>query len=248
MDTVPFYLDWQFWSAVVAVIALLLSQLPPVHVLLRRPRLRCETFSRMHLTHKVGNPNAQWHLIIENTGGKAVRVKSISLVFAKTGGPSFELPAQNYLRTPDATENVLLTPFRLAVGEEWAHIVNFFALFSRDEDKQYRQLESAIRSNILSQKEDLANKDKLCEADPQFVLPLMDFFESQFKWEPGEYDVELKVVTDLPGANISQRYRFSLFESESNELRAYSDKYKYGAGVCYLSPEQPGIIVPVHEK
>lgn len=94
MPSLPFYLDWQFWSAVVAAFALVLSQLPPVHVLLRRARLSCETYSRMHLTHKIGNPNAQWHLIIENAGGKAIRVKGIYLVFSREGGPSFELPAQ----------------------------------------------------------------------------------------------------------------------------------------------------------
>jgi len=248
MPSTPFYLDWQFWSALVAIIALILSQLPPVHVLLRRPRLRCETFSRMHLTHKVGNPNAQWHIIIENVGGKAVRVKSISLVFSKADGQSFELPAQNYLRKPDATENVLLTPFRLAVGDEWAHIVNFFSIFSREEDKAYRQLESAIRSDILAQRENPVNRDKLCEADPLLVRNLMAFFERHFQWEPGEYHVELRIVTDLTDANISQRYRFSLFESESKELRDYSEKYRFGAGVYYMSPEQPGIIVPVHEN
>ena len=83
MPSVPFYADWQFWSAVAAVVAILLSQLPPVHVLLRRPKLRCEAFSRMHLTHKVGNPNAQWHLIVENKGGRAIRVKNIAVKFTK---------------------------------------------------------------------------------------------------------------------------------------------------------------------
>ena len=248
MPPTPFYLDWQFWSAVVAAIALVLSQLSPVHVLLRRACLRCETFSRMHLTHKIGNPNAQWHLIIENIGGKAIRVKAMSLVFTKAGGPSFELPAQNYLRTSDASENVMFTPFRLAPGDEWAHIVNFFALFSRDDNKLYRQLESAIRSDILGQREDPANKDKFLVADPKSVQPLMAFFARQFKWEPAEYQVELRILTDLPKANVSQRYRFSLFESESNELRNYSDGYRYGAGVYWVSPAQPGIVVPVHEN
>lgn len=248
MPQPPFYFDWQFWSAVVAALALGLSQLPPIHVFLRRARIRCEAFSRMHLTHKVGNPNAQWHLIIENTGGKAVRVKSISLVFTKEGGKSFELPAQNYLRTADATENVMFTPFRLAPGEEWAHVLTFFTLFSRDDDKEYRLLESAIRSEIVQQKEDPANKEKLCEANPQSVQGLLSFFERQFKWEPGEYAAELKVVTDVSTANLSQRFRFSLFESESKELRTYTDGYRYGAGVYWVSPTQPGLLVPVREE
>jgi hypothetical protein len=132
----PFYADWQFWSAVAAFIALALSQLSPIHILLRRSKLRCEAFSRLHLTHKVGNPNSQWHLIIENTGGRSVRIKSISLTFRRAGGDSFTLPAQNYLRTPDATDHVMLTPFRLQPGEEWGHVLTFFNMYTRDDDKE----------------------------------------------------------------------------------------------------------------
>lgn len=249
MPSAPFYKDWQFWSAVVAAVALALSQLPPIHILLRRARLRCEAFSMMHITHKVGNPNAQWHLILENTGGRSIRIKEISLSFSKDGGQSFKLPIQNYLRTPDANQNVMFTPFRLAPGEEWAHVINFFALFSRQEDKEYRVLESKIRSEILAQKEDYAKKDVLCEASSIAVQNLMGFFDKHFKWDPGEYEIELGVITDHPKANLCKKYRFSLFESESNELRGYTEGYRYGAGVYWVSPaQQPGLLILVHEK
>jgi hypothetical protein len=32
----PLYMDWSFWAVVVAFIAMLLSQLPPIHVLLKK--------------------------------------------------------------------------------------------------------------------------------------------------------------------------------------------------------------------
>ncbi|MBU1299352.1 MAG: hypothetical protein KKE83_06870 [Proteobacteria bacterium] len=248
MTPTPFYFDWQFWSAVAALIALFLSQLPPLHVIFRKAALGCEAFSRMHITHKVGNPNAQWHLIIENTGGRSLRVKGITLTFRKAGGVQFNLPAQSYLRTPDSTDSVMFTPFRLAPGEEWAHIITFFDLFSRDDEKEYRRLESDIRSDILSQKEDPLNKDKLCEANPATVEKLIAFFRRHFKWEHGEYEFELTVITNIEKANINRKFRFSLFETESNELAGYSEMYRIGAGVYWVSSAQPGLIVPVHEK
>lgn len=248
MIPVPFYFDWQFWSAMMAAIALTLSQLPPVHVMFRRARLGCETFSRMHLTHKVGNPNAQWHLIIENTGGKPIRVKSISLTFTRAGGSTFELFAQSYLRTPEATEAVMFTPFRLKPGEEWAHVLTFFSLFGRDDEKEYRILESEIRSDILAQKEQAENKERMCEANTEAVRKILRFFERHFKWTAGEYDLELKVITDRPEANISRSYRFSLFESESKELHDYSDGYRYGAGVYWVTAAHSGLVVPLHEN
>jgi hypothetical protein len=247
-SSTPFYLDWQFWSAVVALAALFLSQLPPLHILLRRPKLRCDAFSRLHITHKLGNPNAQWHLIIENAGGRALRVKAISLIFRRSGGKVFTLPAQNYLRTPDATENVMLAPFRLKPGEEWAHVLSFFNMYSRDDDKEYRRLESAIRTDILRQKEDPANKDRLCEAAPASVELATAFFSRHFLWDSGEYELELSVETDRPEANLKRTYLFSLFESEAGELRSYSDGYMYGAGVYWVSQAQPGLLLPIREK
>jgi hypothetical protein len=248
MPPVPFYADWQFWSAIAAIAALILSQVPPIHVLLRRAKLQCEAFTRLHITHKVGNPNAQWHLIVENTGGRAVRVKSISLTFSRVGDPSFTLPAQNYLRSPDATENVLLTPFRLGPGEEWAHVLSFFNLYTRDDEKKYRLLESKIRTDIIGQRELLENKANLCEAAPENVEPAMAFFNSHFKWEAGEYELVLAVETDPKETSLIRHYSFSLFESESAELRGYSEGYKHGDGVFWFSQAQPGLNVPVKEK
>jgi hypothetical protein len=248
MPPVPLYVDWQFWSAIAAIVAIVLSQIPPVHVFLRKPKLQCEAFDRLYITHKVGNPNAQWHLIIENTGGSTIRINSISLTFRRAGNQAFTLPAQNYLRTPDATESVMLTPFRLAPGEEWAHVISFFNLYTRDDDKEYRRLESSIRTDILGQKELSENKDRLCEATPNSIELAMSFFKSHFKWDAGEYDLELTVETDREKASLKHKYLFSLFEAESTELRGYSDIYKYGAGVYWDSPAQPGLNVPVREQ
>ena len=246
-NSAPFYTDWQFWSALAALLALVLSQLPPIHVLLRRAKLRCEAFSRLHLTHKVGNASSHLHLINENVGGRAIRVKTIFLTFQKSGGQPFTLPVQNYLRTPDATDNVMFTPFRLEPGEEWAHVLTFFNLYSREDEKEYRRLESAIRTDILSQKEVPENRDRICEAAPTSVDLAMKFFDRKFQWSPGEYELELRVQTDRPEADIVRSYRFTLFESESAELRGYSDSYKYGAGVYWVSQAQPGILVPIQE-
>lgn len=60
----PVYLDWSFWAVVVAAIAIVLSQLPPVLRWFRRTRIDLETYSRILITHKFGNPNLQLHLIL----------------------------------------------------------------------------------------------------------------------------------------------------------------------------------------
>ena len=94
----PFYMDIKFWSFVLSGVALVLSQLPPLRLLLRRAKLSLDVFSHISVSHRFGNPNAQLHLIVSNMGGRNVRVKSISLKFSPSSGESFTLPAFNYLQ------------------------------------------------------------------------------------------------------------------------------------------------------
>lgn len=86
MTTTPFYLDWTFWTAVVALLALVLSQFPPLYVLFRPAQLEVEAFERIHVSHNLGEPNATLHLLITNSGGREVQIKSISLSFHPDGG------------------------------------------------------------------------------------------------------------------------------------------------------------------
>lgn len=69
-ETIPLYLDWSFLAVVVAAIAIVLSQLPPVHLWFRSARLDIEPYSRIHITHRVGNPNIQLHLILAMLAGE----------------------------------------------------------------------------------------------------------------------------------------------------------------------------------
>jgi hypothetical protein len=243
---VPFYTDWTFWAVVVSVAALALSQLPPIHILLRRARLEVEAYSKIHLTHKVGNPNAQLHLIISNSGGREIRVKSVLLHFRRGDEDRFTLPAQNYLPAPDSKGSVLLTSFRLKPRDEWAHIVNFHQVFSRQEEKEYRAMESNLKNDIFS-KRNRVDEKILAEADSAYVRPFMEFFDRKFRWHPGEYELTLEVVTNPEKAGLRKNYRITIFESDSAELRDYIDEYKYGDGIYFDSGHHVGIIVPLVE-
>ena len=70
----PFYLDWTFRVFVVAAIAVVLFQRPPLNILLRRAKLEVEAYSTLALFRKLVNPNAQLNLIITNTGGRRIKI------------------------------------------------------------------------------------------------------------------------------------------------------------------------------
>jgi hypothetical protein len=245
----PFYLDWKFWSFVVAALALCLSQLPPLHILFRRKRMEVEAYSQMHLSHRIGNPNVQLHLILNNTGGREIRVRGIELAIKRGTDESFVVPAKNYYQKPADKETVLLTPFKLKPGEEWAHVVNFLNFFSRQDERLYKQLESNLRLDIGTKRLALVDKNTVVEADDANVIPLIGFFTSKFRWKDGEYEMTLRADTEPPGILKDSTFRFTLFESDSAELIRHTTEYKFGWGVFLPSgPDSVGIFVPIAEK
>lgn len=248
MTPAPVYFDWQFWSAIVALFALslLLSQLPPIHLWFRPRRLDVEVHSRLQVTHAVGNPNVGMYVSIRNTGGRELRIRATTLVVARDNTSLGTLPAQNYFETPSSQHSVLFVPFSLKPGETWAHGANFLQLFDRATEKQYRESESALGSDIRQKLAARGEGDKQAvAAEPHLVKPFLDLFERLFVWLPGEYVVELKVDAEPGATSFSKKYRFTLYESESQALKSQVEDYPYGVGVSYSVDRHPGAFVPL---
>ena len=233
----PFYTDMKFWALVVSLLALLLSQLPPVR-LWRRVRLTVEAFSHLFITHKFGNPNAQLHLIVINSGGRQVRVTGISLRVSTNTTEEFMIPAASYLQKQGDKEAILFTPFTLKPEDEWAHIINFYPMLSRADDKLVRNFVSIIRADIGEKVKQRGEDKQPVIADDASVAPFMDLLKRQFKWNPNEYEMDVILTTVPPNSVPEQRFRFVLYESDTEDLRRVADGYKYGAGVFFDADER----------
>lgn len=241
----PFYLDWTFWAAVVAFLALVLSQLPPLYVLFRPAQLDVEAFERIHVSHNMGEPNATLHLLITNGGGREVKIKSISLDFHPDGGEHFELQSRGYYHFPADQSAIIFTPFRLKSHEEWSYIVNFFSLRSRAEEREVNQIISAIKNNIIPRKAEPGNDKVWVEVPHELVTPAIEYFHRKFKWSAGEYEVTLNVVAEPKKASLTKKYRITVFESDNIQLIDETKRYKLGAGVYFNDTEKVPIFFPL---
>lgn len=243
-----FYLDWQFWAAVVAVLALVLSQLPPVRLWFRPKRLEVEVHSRIQVTHKVGNPNVGMYVSVRNTGGRELRIRSLQISLTRDNAPLAVLSAQNYFESPSSQSSVLFVPFSLKPGEAWAHGTNFLNLFDRATEKLYREGESALGADIRAKlKARPAGDERPVVAEPALVAPFLALFERLFVWQPGEYVAELRVLAEPGSASFSRSYRFTLYESDSTELRSHTEDYKFGGGLSYNVDRHVGAFVPLSQ-
>jgi hypothetical protein len=248
MTEVPFYSDWRFWQWTVSVSALIVSLAPHIYNhLIKGAKITLDLGRRIVVHHTMGNPNVTLFLIIQNVGGKTVKVRSITLELKKDG-KCYTIPAQSYYPEISEPKLAILPPFRLAANVDWTHNVYLFPAFSRENQIKYQKISSDLKSNILPKIPVVAvpggpgTPGNYIEADAQFAHAVIEFFNQNFMWEVGEYTGTITVNTEPKKATISKTFRFTLFESESTELRNYSNDYKYGLGVYFFNSErQPGI-------
>ncbi len=244
----PLYLDWSFWAVIVASIAVILSQIPPIHVLLKRARLDLEVYSKISITHKVGNPNLQLHLVLNNIGGRKIRVKSIEIHLSRDGKDLVVLPALNYLQQQSSKENLLFTAFSLKPNDEWGHIVNFLNYFGREDEKRYQEIEGNMLADYRKNKSSTQNKDENIHEHPSaLVESAQSFYNEKFIWSPGEYQMKVKVNTDNEAADLLKTYRFSVFESQTSTLSAITEYFKYGGGLWWDPNLQTAVILEISE-
>lgn len=252
--TVPLYSNWAFWAVIVAAIAIILSQLPPLYLLFKKAKLDIELYSKIHITHMIGNPNLQCHVILNNIGGRRLRIKYISAKIERDGNPIVTLPAQNYDTNPRGTSTILFTRFTLNTEAEWGNSINFFDLFNRTEERNFKEAEALLKEDLY--KKHLDNKDNakpekkvLIKAKEPLVKPFLEMFNKRFIWESGEYKLIITVSAKPLREEIEKQFRFTLFETDSNNLRKYTEDYATGLGVCYNSIEKhPGIFIQITEE
>ncbi len=242
------YLDWSFWTVLIAGLALVLSQLPPIHLMIRRAKLDLEIYSKVSITHKLGNPNLQLHLILTNIGGRKVRIKNIQVEVTMDNENTFSLPAQNYLQNQNDKETLLFTSFSIAPGGEWAHIVNFLNFFNREDEREYQRIEGDMLSDFRARRSEInEEKGQFLEHPPETTSAALEFFERSFLWNPGEYTMKVDVLTDEKSANFRKSYRFTIFESHTATLRAISEHFKYGGGLWWNPNVQTSVILEVKD-
>lgn len=241
-----FYLDWQFWAAFVAFLALVLSQLPPVITFLKKRKLTLEKHRLVTVSHRVGAPNLSTFLILKNEGGSSLNIKSIELIVTKDKMEEFQLMGNGYLKNSNDPQYTMLTPFELNREESWGHTIVFNELWSRKQQQRYRQLESNIRNHIFEKsKENPLSPGELHEAREEDIQKINVFFEENFKWDEGEYSFQINVYGEQRVILVSDSFDFVLFENESKELESYHEEYKHGAGIYYNSVKQIGIVLDI---
>lgn len=221
--------DWAFWTALLAGISIVLSQMAPVRLWFKGRKLSLQAYNSIALHHEMGSPLAQMHLILTNDGGQVIRISAVHARFTRDDRPSFTLPLLNYLSEKQGSGEILFTPVRIPVGSDWSETCNFFRRFGRDSERTRRAIQAKMQNDIFEKRR--ISPDELAEADPRLVAEAASFFDQNFMWEAGEYLLDIEV--EFSGGSLKRSYGFTLFESQAEDLRRSKERYKYGEGVYY---------------
>lgn len=245
---VHFYSNWTFWAVAISVVALILSQLPPISMMLRKKKVVIEPYSIIALTHRVGNPNIRWTLGFRNEGGTTVRIKRVKCELIYNGASIIEMDSNNYFRQDDS-KPMIFTGFSLRPDDEAFYDVHFFKMFDRFENRNFRVNVSALREDIEAKREaNIVDERGVAEAEQSLVDPFIEMFNQKFSLNPGEYHIRIKTISEPSQAAPIQEYRFTLYESDSEELRKYVEDYKYGTGIYFDLPDKnTGVFVNIEK-
>jgi len=130
----------QLW---IAVLALILSQLPPLRDLLRGTKIRLNTKEQFTLDTFLGRLEVIIFLDIHNTGGKAVSISKIYCVIQRDKEHVWNLPARTYLTNEG---EILIGGIPLKPGEHWSQSVRCYDLWEEEEEEEVTNIISRFRT------------------------------------------------------------------------------------------------------
>ena len=228
-----------FWSVLVAVVAIALSQIPPIRELVRGADLSIVVPDQFMLWHFLGNVQANIFVDIRNKGGRIAYVHRIDCRIKDEGGATVcEIPAVTYYpRQPSsqADRQTLEYPVGVIIikpGEHWSETIHCYKPWNDAEEERISEIILDIRNDIGTKIKPAENV-ALVEADEKLVQKAMDFFRDKFPLRRGNYHFLIAAVSESGRLMCVRGFRFTLFEAHIRALRSYTEGYKYGAGIYF---------------
>lgn len=246
MQSTPFYQDWTFWSFVAAAIAIVLSQIPPISKLISRPKLEFDLYGNLGISQEKGYPNVAATLGIRNTGAVPIRVGLINVQLLRGGKELAVLTALNYLPTPESKQTVFLAPITIQPHSEWIHQVVFFEKLTQSDNKALGQLAADAKADIVkkteAQRAKNPSKNSVVQLSPELKERIKRLHDSKFIWKAGEFEFEISLEIDKI-KEAKKRYRFTLFESDINQMSEELKRADIGAGIAFPDQSKSSIVV-----
>ncbi len=237
------YKQTSVWGVVISVIALALTQLPPVGTWITRTKIEVELSKRVGLGNAIGIPGYQIFLNLKNGSNRTVDVAKFHLNLTYPTGARKRIEAQTYVKAisgQNFPQEFPMTAISIGVGTNWSEMVSFYPAFSPSDDEELGTHRLRISQSIFSKAQGQPQQfAQLVAADSQVVDPAIKFFTRKFDLEKGTYKVVLEAVVNGSSVTLKE-FTFTLYDYHIETLRSQVQDYKFGAGIYFpiLPPKQ----------
>lgn len=230
------------WSALIAAIAIGLSQSPPVHTWFISPELRISTRDTLTLTQFLGDLRLDLLLDLRNVGSGKVEISEVRCLLTDKVDDHWELTARWYYpqESPMQTDMYFLSHFPVPIitlqsEENWTEMVNCSRFPNPEEEEKISELITAARTNMDEKfHEHLRNQHAPgyshppLELDREIVNRAEDLFNERFSFKKGEYILFLTAFgLDNEILSVSG-YQFTAYGHDIKLLNSQKKDYKYG--------------------
>jgi|GEM_PF-2252740 len=229
------------FSSIIAFLALVLSQLPPLRVLIKGVKIKIVAEDKIKLTHFLGSVSLVFFLNIYNAGGRSVSISKIDCVIKNDNCLLLHLPPQGYYsRQPPSQANQQIQEYfigliPLKAGEAWGETVHCFSPWTQEEEEHVNDIILKIKNSIAKNKNEY-KKNVPTVADESSVNEAINEFERKFNLEKDEYHLLIAVFSESNEILAVTGYSFKLYDNHIQTLKAYTKRYKYGV---YLPSSDP---------
>lgn len=240
---------WSALSVSVAIVALILTQLPTIRQMTRGTDIRINTPQEISIWHDMGNINVGVFLDIHNVGGYTVNISSVECaILEKDTGKVFRIPVRTY--SSERASNLSLGTITLSADQHWTNYVQCSDFFPRAELEQVTDLKAKINTDLIDKRDKLSNQDKASvwiPIDDALYQKVVRFFDKKFGLtNEGNYQFFIKAVSDSGELLRVQGFDFTLFKSNIEALKEVVERdYKYGSGIVAAYRYTWAVVVPI---
>ena len=233
-------------SLLVAGAAVILSQLPPISTWLPSPNLTVYVSDRMGVNNAIGVIGFNINVQLNNTGNTDIQVKRMELVLRDSAGVVTNKPALNYFNPLTATSNPVALPINtinVPKTSNWSQAVFFNRPIGTSDEAEFLRVRQVVMGSILEQQMAIDQSFEIpslyTEAEPSFVQQALDFFDTMFDLQQGQYKATLSVFIEDQEEPFTQSFSFTIFPHHIQMLRSQTEDYKFGSGILPNRPSNP---------
>lgn len=226
------------WAVIISIIALVLSQLPPVAEWIKKESIDADISKRIVVGSTIGMPEYGFQVDLKNTGNRVLAISDLEIEITYPSGKKKNHIAQFYPKPVNGSSEsqiIPITRIQLDLRERWSEWVIFHSDLSPQEEEDNDRIRKEFFDTPMSLPVPSGN-NKIYEYKEKIIAEATKLFDQRNEIEKGTYKVSL--ICNANGKRfLLEKFEYTLFEAQINTYKSQVEGYKDGFGLT--SPVEP---------